>query len=87
MAVTVAVIAALTACAGGRGDHADARPSVVASTDVWGSVAQAVAGDDARVTSIVHGTMDPHSYEPAPAAVAEIEDANLLVYNGGGYDA
>lgn len=25
-------------------------PSVVASTDVWGSVAQAVAGDDARVT-------------------------------------
>lgn len=62
-------------------------PAVVASTDVWGSVASAVAAGDARVTSIVNGQIDPHSYEPSPAAVAQIEDAALAVYNGGGYDA
>lgn len=87
IAATMAAVTALTSCAGGPRDHADTRPSVVASTDVWGSVAQSVAGDDARVTSIVHGTMDPHSYDPAPTAVAAIEDATLVVYNGGGYDA
>lgn len=77
----------LAACA--RTDrHPAARgPAVVASTDVWGSVAGAVTAGDAPVTSIVDGQIDPHSYEPSPAVVARIEDAALVVYNGGGYDA
>src|SRR4029079_6729626 len=29
---------------------------------------------------------DPHSFEATPADIAEISDASLLVYNGGGYD-
>lgn len=61
--------------------------TVVASTDVWGSVASAVAGEHATVTSILRGSVDdPHSYEASPAATAEIIDASLVVYNGGGYD-
>ena len=60
---------------------------MVASTDVWGSVVGSVAGDRARVTSVVNGAADPHSFAPAPTAVAAIEDAALVVYNGGGYDA
>lgn len=63
-------------------------PSVVASTDVWGSVAQAVAGDDARVTSIItSGSADPHSFEASPANAAAIADASIVVFNGGGYDS
>jgi zinc/manganese transport system substrate-binding protein len=61
--------------------------SVVASTDVWGSVAGAVAGDHASVTSIMSGTVaDPHSFEASPADTATIADASLVVYNGGDYD-
>ena len=61
--------------------------TVVASTDVWGSVASAVAGEHASVKSIETGvTADPHSYEASPADVAAIADASLVVYNGGGYD-
>jgi len=60
---------------------------IVASTDVWGSVASAVAGEYASVKSIESGaSADPHSFEATPADVAEISDASLLVYNGGGYD-
>lgn len=60
---------------------------VVASTDVWGSVASAVVGDHATVTSILTGTVaDPHSFEASPADAAEISDASLVVFNGGGYD-
>lgn len=85
----LAAVFALSACSGGQSGSpaGTGPPSVVASTDVWGSVAQYVAGEDARVSSIVHGAVDPHSFEPGPAAVAAISDAALVVYNGGGYDA
>jgi len=94
-AVAVLVAAcALSACSGNRaGNSSDGggspagSPAVVASSDVWGSIAQSVAGPDARVSSIVAGAADPHSFEPGPVAVAEMSDAALVVYNGGGYDS
>jgi zinc/manganese transport system substrate-binding protein len=68
-------------------EHHDAAATVVASTDVWGSVASAVAGGHATVKSIVTSAVDdPHSFEASPAEAAEIADASLVVYNGGGYD-
>lgn len=79
--------AGLTGCGSADRTAASGKPSVVASTDVWGSVAQAVAGDDARVTSVVTGSADPHSFSPAAHTVADVEDAALVVFNGGGYDA
>ncbi len=61
--------------------------AVVASTDVWGSVARAVTGNHIAVTSILSGAdADPHSYEASPSDAAAITDAALVVYNGGGYD-
>lgn len=60
---------------------------VVASTDVWASVAQAVAGDVVEVTDIITDpAADPHSYESTPADAATVTDADLVVYNGSGYD-
>lgn len=89
--VATAVAALLTVTAAGcsqdrpNAEHGTA--NVVASTDVWGSVAAAVVGDHATVTSIVSGTVaDPHSFEASPAEVAKIADASLVVYNGGDYD-
>lgn len=63
-------------------------PTVVASTDVWGSVARAVAGEHAEVTSLFNTPgADPHEFEPSMADTAAIKDADVLVYNGGHYDA
>jgi zinc/manganese transport system substrate-binding protein len=60
---------------------------VVASTDVWGSVARAVAGDDANVSSIItSASADPHSFDASPSDAAAISDASIVVFNGGGYD-
>jgi zinc/manganese transport system substrate-binding protein len=68
-------------------DHQHATASVVASTNVWGSVASAVTGDHTSVKSIIATAADdPHSYEATPADAATIADASLVVYNGGGYD-
>lgn len=86
----LALTAGLTACGSGdksTGTAQNATPTVVASTDVWGSVAQAVAGDHAKVTSILNSaSADPHSFEASPSDAATLADASLVVYNGGGYD-
>ena len=92
-AVTLTALAAftVTGCSRGQPQQAGGKPgapAVVASTDVWGSVAQSIAGDDAQVSSIItSGSADPHSFEPSPSNAAELADASIVVYNGGGYDA
>ena len=86
----VVLTAGLGACSSDRGTSGAGGagvPTIVASTDVWGSVAKAVAGDRATVTSIINSaSADPHSFEASPADAAAIIDASLVVYNGGGYD-
>jgi zinc/manganese transport system substrate-binding protein len=80
----LAVPAVLAGCAGAAHLRAAA---VVASTDVWGSVARAITGRHVTVTSILSGARtDPHSYQATPSDAAALADATLVVYNGGGYD-
>lgn len=88
LAVGLAVAAVAAAgCSGGGSGHDAGAVTVVATTAVWGSVASAVAGQHASVKSIeTAANADPHSFEATPADVAEIADASLVVYNGGGYD-
>lgn len=87
-AVSAALTFSMVGCSTAEDTAAPPRDvSVVASTDVWGSVAAAVAGDHATVTPIITGTVaDPHSFEASPAEAATISDASLVVYNGGHYD-
>jgi zinc/manganese transport system substrate-binding protein len=76
----------LTGCGTGGPAHPRA-VMVVASTDVWGSVARTVAGGHIAVKSLLTGPdADPHSYQASPSDAAAIIDAALVVYNGGGYD-
>ena len=83
----VVLTVGISACGAQKSIDTHEIPSVVASTDVWGSVAHAIAGDHAQVTSIISGAAaDPHSFEASPANATAIIDATLVVYNGGGYD-
>ncbi|UTT49080.1 metal ABC transporter solute-binding protein, Zn/Mn family [Rhodococcus gordoniae] len=86
-AAAVACATALAACGTDTSGADDDAISVVASTNVWGSIAQAVAGDRIEVRSLItEPNADPHSYEASPLDAAAISDASLVVYNGGGYD-
>lgn len=86
LAAYLAGAAALTGCSAGSPEHPGA-VAVVASTEVWGSVARTIAGDHIPVKSILTGAgADPHSYQATPADAAALTDADLVVYNGGGYD-
>ncbi|MCQ4117613.1 metal ABC transporter solute-binding protein, Zn/Mn family [Rhodococcus tibetensis] len=85
--VGLSFAAALTLTACSSDTSSDGALTVVASTNVWGSVAQAVAGDKVEVSSIItEPSSDPHSFEASPTDAAKLTDASLIVYNGGGYD-
>lgn len=61
--------------------------SVLASTDVYASLVQEVVGDTAKVEAIVDNpAVDPHSYEATPKDRLSVEEADVLIANGGGYD-
>ncbi|GAA1237780.1 zinc ABC transporter substrate-binding protein [Prauserella halophila] len=86
-----AALVAATACGGSGGDSGgsgdDSAITVVASTNVWGAVAKAVGGDRVEVNSLIDDpSSDPHSYEATAEDAADVQDSDLLVYNGGGYD-
>ncbi|WP_433712296.1 metal ABC transporter solute-binding protein, Zn/Mn family [Nocardia sp. CA-084685] len=84
IAVGIATALALTACGSSK---ASDKPSIVASTNVWGNIAATIAGPDASVTSLITDpAADPHSHETSAVESAEISDADLIVFNGGGYD-
>ena len=63
------------------------RPTVVASTDVYGSIATAVGGNLVDVRSIIDSpAADPHEYEATPTDAAAVAQATIVLTNGGGYD-
>ncbi|MDZ5145177.1 metal ABC transporter solute-binding protein, Zn/Mn family [Microbacterium testaceum] len=88
---TVSVLA-LAGCAGGTASPASsdssAKIKVVASTDVYGSIAQAVGGDYVDVASIITSpSQDPHEYEASAQDQLTLKNAGLVIENGAGYDA
>ena len=60
---------------------------VATSTSVWASVIELIGGDWVEVTAIIDDPLqDPHSYEASARDQLAIEDAELVIANGGGYD-
>lgn len=60
--------------------------SIVATTQVWADIAAAVTGEP--VEAIITGTAtDPHHFEPSAADLARLSEADIVIANGGGYDA
>ena len=87
-ALTLAVGVAAGCSSDDGGTTADGKVSVVASTNVWGSVAQAVGGEHAEVTSLYTSPDgDPHEFEASAKDTAKVADAGVVVLNGGHYDA
>ncbi len=83
--VATAAGIALTGCAAPAPEATGL--SVVASTNVYGDIAAAIAGDAATVTSIIDSpTVDPHSYEATAQDQLAIAGADLVIGNSAGYD-
>jgi len=78
----------LAGCASGPQAPESGKPQVVATTNVYGEIAEAIGGDDIEVTSLIRSlTQDPHAYEATARDRLAVSRADLVIANGGGYDA
>ncbi len=87
-ALAAASALVLAGCASGEPTSSEGRIQVVASTNVYAQIAEAIGGDAVEVTAIIESSaQDPHSYEVTARDELRISRADLLIENGGGYDA
>lgn len=83
VAATLALV--LVACSHG----AERRPGpmrIVTTTSTLASLARGAAGAQADVRSLVPVGVSPEDYQPAPADIAALHDADVLVENGAGLE-
>lgn len=74
---------AATACgASSANETGGERLRVVATTTQVADFARNVGGDKVQVTQILKPNVDPHDYEPSPADVQAIAEADVVVESG-----
>jgi len=60
---------------------------IVAAENFYGGVAQQIAGSGATVKSILtNPNQDPHEFTTNASTAKEVADADIVIYNGIGYD-
>ncbi|WP_228924721.1 zinc ABC transporter substrate-binding protein AztC [Streptomyces sp. DH7] len=64
----------------------DDRPNIVVTTNILGDVTREIVGDEADVTVLMKPNADPHSFGLSAVQAAELEQADLVVYNGLGLE-
>ncbi|MGC2996952.1 zinc ABC transporter substrate-binding protein AztC [Streptomyces sp. G35A] len=79
--LTLALAATATACA-----STDDRPKVVVTTNILGDITREIVGDEADVTVLMKPNADPHSFGLSAVQAAELERADLVVFNGLGLE-
>ncbi|MDT0614379.1 zinc ABC transporter substrate-binding protein AztC [Streptomyces lancefieldiae] len=81
--VTFFVVAGTsTGCTGGG----DERPRVVVTTNILGDITREIIGDEADISVLMKPNADPHSFGLSAVQAAELENADLVVYNGLGLE-
>ena len=90
IASAVVALALAAACGDGRGaaggDDGDGA-GVVVTTSILGDVVKNLVGDDAEVEVLMPPGADPHEFALSARQAADLRDADLVVANGGGFEA
>jgi zinc/manganese transport system substrate-binding protein/manganese/iron transport system substrate-binding protein len=77
------LLAAATACGSSSASNTSGgQLKVVATTTQVADFARNVGGDKVKVTQILKPNVDPHDYEPSPADVQAIAEADVVVESG-----
>ncbi|HSP29999.1 MAG TPA: metal ABC transporter substrate-binding protein, partial [Ilumatobacteraceae bacterium] len=93
-AAAVGSLAVLAVACGSDGSESEAdpagpgpgRPTIVVTTDILGDVVAQAVGDLADVEVIMPTGADPHDFAPSARQAESMENADLLVVNGAGFE-
>ncbi|MFG0331300.1 MAG: metal ABC transporter solute-binding protein, Zn/Mn family [Phycisphaerales bacterium] len=78
-----AAIMAIASCdAADPAASANDQPYVVCTTGIVGDTVRRIAGEHARVESLMSPGVDPHLYKATESDVRRLADADLIIYNG-----
>ena len=61
-------------------------PSIVVTYSVLGSIVSELVGDEAEVSVIIPDGQDPHDFEPSAKDIEKLNEADLVVANGLGFE-
>jgi zinc/manganese transport system substrate-binding protein len=88
MRIVLILLSSIVLVEGCGSGAASGRPLVVASTNVYGDIAEQLGGGRVDVTSILRDpNADPHLFEPGTRTGLAVAKARLVIANGLGYDA
>ncbi|MFE2094568.1 zinc ABC transporter substrate-binding protein AztC [Streptomyces sp. NPDC059460] len=82
----VGLLALVTAAAASACTTGEDQPSIVVTTNILGDITREIVGDAADVTVLMKPNADPHSFGLSAVQAAELERADLVVYNGLGLE-
>lgn len=77
----VCLVGLLPACSSSE-PESSARPNIVVTYSVLGSVVLDLVGDAADVTILIPDGQDPHDYQPSARDIETINNADIVVSNG-----
>lgn len=77
----VCLIGLLPACSSSV-PETSARPTIVVTYSVLGSVVSDLVGDAADVTTLIPDGQDPHDFQPSARDIEAINNADIVVSNG-----
>ncbi len=83
----ILALAAAAGCGNASPQRHDGATAVVASTNVWGDIAQQIGGSAVAVESLITDpSQDPHTFQPSGRNQLAVSRAAIVIENGGGYD-
>ncbi len=83
--ILLSAVVACAACGGGSGGSDDGRTRVVASFYPPAFAAEEVGGSSVSVRNLTPPGAEPHDLEATPGDVQELQDADLVLLLGGGF--
>jgi len=92
LAATFALVVLMVgACSGsdydGGADSASTGPTIVATHSILGDLVENVVDGQAHVEVLMPPGTDPHEFEPSAQQIAALQEADLAVANGLGFEA
>lgn len=79
----------LAACSSGAGNAVqpvEGKQMIFTSIYPLYNFTQEIAGDKAQVVNLVPSGIEPHDWEPSTSDIANLEKADMLIYNGAGME-
>ncbi len=86
LAISICLLSGCISTDGPASPKETGKVNLVASTVPLGHFASMVGGDRVLVTVLVPPGTSPHTFEPSPSQLMEVEDADIYVKNGAGLE-